>query len=174
MRVALDTNILAYAEGLGDKARCKIARELVERLPVESVLLPAQTLGELYRVLTSKAKRKASPVRNAILGWADSFEVADSTWTAFQSALDLAADHQLQIWDALILAVAAENRCRMLLSEDMQDGFTWRGVTVLNPFTSPDQPLLASAGMITAPAKGKQRNLQNFKTASAVARKKPK
>ncbi|MFZ2542491.1 MAG: PIN domain-containing protein [Gallionella sp.] len=144
MRVALDTNILAYAEGLGDKARCKMARELVERLPVESVLLPAQTLGELYRVLTSKAKRKTSPARNAILGWADSFEVADSTWTAFQSALDLAADHQLQIWDALILAVAAENRCRMLLSEDLQDGFTWRGVTVLNPFAAPENPLLAS------------------------------
>lgn len=144
MRIALDTNILAYAEGVGDKARCGMARALIERLPVESVLLPAQTLGELYRVLTAKAKRKASPARNAILGWADSFEVADSTWTAFQSALDLAADHQLQIWDALILAVAAENRCRLLLSEDLQDGFTWRGVTVLDPFVAPENPLLAS------------------------------
>lgn len=144
MRAALDTNILAYAEGLGDKGRCKMARMLVERLPVESVLLPAQTLGELYRVLTLKAKRKASPARDAILSWADSFEVADSTWSAFQSALDLAAGHQLQIWDALILSVAAENRCRMLLSEDLQDGFTWRGVTVVNPFAHPDHPLLAS------------------------------
>lgn len=174
MRVALDTNILAYAEGIGDKTRCKAARVLIERLPVESVILPAQALGELHRVLTAKAKRKAAPVRAAILDWADSFAVADSTWTAFQSALDLACDHQLQIWDALILSVSAENRCRLLLSEDMQDGFTWRGVTVLNPFTSPDQPLLASAGMITAPAEGKQRNLKDFKTASAVARKKPK
>ena len=144
MRIALDTNILAYAEGVGDKARCKMARMLLEQLPVESILLPAQTLGELYRVLTGKARRKAVPARNAILGWADSFEVADSTWTAFQSAFDLAADHDLQIWDALILSVAAENRCRMLLSEDLHDGFTWRGVTVLNPFAMPQNPLLAS------------------------------
>lgn len=156
MRIALDTNILAYAEGLGDKARCKMARALIERLPVESVLLPAQTLGELYRVLTAKAKHKASPARAAILGWADSFAVADSTWASFQSALDLACDHQMQIWDALILSVSAENRCRLLLSEDLHDGFTWRGVTVLNPFASPEHPLLASAGVIATSSKSKR------------------
>ena len=144
MRIALDTNILAYAEGAGDKARCKAARTLIAWLPVESILLPAQTLGELYRVLTGKTKRKAAPARKAILSWADSFEVADSTWTAFQSALDLSVDHQLQIWDALILSVAAENHCRLLLSEDLQDGFTWRGVTVLDPFAASENPLLAS------------------------------
>ena len=143
MRIALDTNILAYAEGAGDKTRCKAARILIERLPIESILLPAQTLGELYRMLTGKTKRKAAPAREAILSWVDSFEVADSTWTAFQSALDLAVDHQLQIWDALILSVAAENHCRLLLSDDLQDGFTWRGVTVLDPFATPENPLLA-------------------------------
>lgn len=46
-------------------------------------------------------------------------------------------------WDALILAVAAENHCRLLLSEDFQNGFTWRGVTVVNPFVEPRSPLLA-------------------------------
>lgn len=155
MRIALDTNILAYAEGLGDKARCTMARSLIERLPVEQVVLPAQTLGELFRVLTAKAKRKPALVRAAILGWADSFEVADSTWVAYQSALDLAADHQLQIWDALILAVASENRCRILLSEDFHDGFTWGGVTVVNPFVLPENPLLSSLGMVGAAAKAK-------------------
>ena len=144
MKVALDTNILAYAEGVGDATRCKTARLLIEQLPVESVLLPAQTLGELYRVLTGKTKRKAAPTRNAILGWADSFEAADSSWTAFQSALDLAVDHDLQMWDALILSVAAENHCRMLLSEDLHNGFTWRGVTVINPFATPQNTLLVS------------------------------
>ena len=32
MRLALDTNILAYAEGIGDLKRCKSARDLVARL----------------------------------------------------------------------------------------------------------------------------------------------
>jgi predicted nucleic acid-binding protein len=108
MRVALDTNILAYAEGVGDEIRCTAAITLIEQLPAELILLPAQTMGELYRVLTGKAKRDPAEVREAILAWADSFEVADSSWVAFQSALDLAADHGLQIWDALILSVAAD------------------------------------------------------------------
>jgi len=143
VRVALDTNVLAYAEGLGDELRCRTAMQWVERLSSNEVLLPAQTLGELSRVLTGKAKRSPAQTREAVLSWADSFEVADSSWFAFQSAQDLTVDHQLPIWDALILAVAAENRCRLLLSEDFQDGFTWRGVTVVNPFLEPPSPLLS-------------------------------
>lgn len=142
MRVALDTNILAYAEGLGDELRCGTAMQLIEHLPSNEVILPAQTLGELSRVLTGKAKRSASQTREAVLSWADSFEVADSSWFAFQAALDLTVDHQLSIWDALILAVAAENHCRLLLSEDFHNGFTWRGVTVVNPFIEARSRLL--------------------------------
>jgi len=149
MRVALDTNILAYAEGLGDALRCSMAVQLLEQLHSAELVLPAQTLGELSRVLTGKAKRTPSQAREAVLGWADSFEVADSTWFAFQAALDLTVDHQLPMWDALILAVAAENHCRLLLSEDFHSGFTWRGVTVVNPFAEPRAPLLT--GLLRTP-----------------------
>jgi predicted nucleic acid-binding protein len=142
MWAALDTNVLAYAEGVGDPDRCDKARSLVAQMPLEQVLLPAQTLGELYRVLTGKAGFDANHARAALLSWADTFETADSTWSAFQGAVDIAADHRLQIWDALILSVAAENGCRLLLSEDLQDGFTWHGVTVVNPFAASPSPLL--------------------------------
>jgi len=73
--------------------------------------------------------------------------VADTTWTALQSAMDLTVDHQISMWDALIMSVAAENKCRLLISEDFQNGFTWRGVTVVNPFETKAKPykLLASA-----------------------------
>lgn len=142
VRAALDTNFLAYAEGIGDARRCDMARSLIAQIPAERVVLPAQTLGELYRVMTGKAGLVPDAARAAVLSWADSFDVADSTWTAFQSAFDLGADHSLQIWDALILSVAAENRCRLLLSEDFQSGFTWRGVTVVDPFSSVLSPLL--------------------------------
>jgi predicted nucleic acid-binding protein len=111
LRLALDTNILAYAEGVGEKARRKVSLDLIAALRVDSVVLPAQTLGELYRVLTAKAGREP---RAAILEWSDTVVVTNSTWTAFQSALDLASTHALQIWDALILSVAAECQCRLL------------------------------------------------------------
>jgi len=145
VRIALDTNVLAYAEGIGDQTRRDTSLLLLERLPVNDVLLPAQTLGELYRVLTGKVRRNPGKSREAILSWADSYDVADSSWTAFQSALDLGVDHGLQIWDALILAVAAEHSCRLLLSEDLQHGFTWRGVSVVNPYADTIHPLLERA-----------------------------
>ncbi len=144
MQVALDTNVLAYAEGVGDAARCNAARELIAALPEDAVLVPVQVLGELHRVLTGKAGRSADDARDALLGWADAFSVADSTWTAMAGATDGAADHGVPIWDALILAVAAEQRCRLLLSEDFQHGFTWHGVTVVNPFAAPRHKLLSS------------------------------
>lgn len=83
MLIALDTNILAYAEGIGDSTCCSEAIRLIEQLPAEIVLLPAQCLGELFRVLTGKATREPGLARQAIMTWADSFEVADSSWSAF-------------------------------------------------------------------------------------------
>ena len=59
-------------------------------------------------------------------------------------AINLAVDHRLNIWDSVMISVASEAGCRLLLSEDMQDGFAWRGLTVVNPFAVPQHPLLAS------------------------------
>jgi predicted nucleic acid-binding protein len=160
MQIALDTNILAYAEGVGDDIRCNAAIHLIERLPAEKVLLPAQTLGELFRILTGKAGKEAKASHTAVLEWADVFEVADSSWSSFQSAFDLVIDHHMQIWDALILSVAAENHCRLLISEDFQDGFVWRGITIVNPFKESVHPILETlwqkSGFTTKTAKDKK------------------
>lgn len=142
MRIAIDTNILGYAEGIGSIASRDASVDLLTQLPPEDILLPAQVVGELFRILTGKARCTPEDARARVLQWTDSFAVADSTWSAFQSAFDLTADHRLQIWDALILSVAADNKCRILLSEDMHHGFTWRGVTVVNPYNTPCHPLL--------------------------------
>gem|GEM_PF-5071779 len=66
------------------------------------------------------------------------------------AAADLATDHQFSICDAVILLVASQSGCRLLLSEELQDGFTWGGVTVANPFTSPCHALPEPGGRIEA------------------------
>ena len=143
----MDTNVLAYAEGLGDDVRCQLARDLIAKLNPINSLVPVQVLGELSRVLTSKLKKSSADARELLLSWSDAVVVVDTTWTAFQSAMDLTVDHQISMWDALIMSVAAENKCRLLISEDFQNGFTWRGVTVVNPFDIKAKPykLLALA-----------------------------
>lgn len=142
MKVALDTNILAYAEGTNGVEMRARALDLVQKLPGGSVVLPTQVLGELFNVLVLKAKRPAASARSAILGWRDAYPLSETSATVMVNAVDLATDHRLRIWDAVILSATAEAGCRLLLSEDLQDGFTWRGVTATNPFGPTRHPLL--------------------------------
>ena len=142
MRIAFDTNVLAYAEGTNGPAMKEKAVRLIETLPQESVALPAQVLGELFNVLVKKARRSPAQARAALLSWNDAYPPIETSGRVIASAVDLAADHQLSIWDAVILSAAADARCRLLLSEDLQDGFTWSGVTVTNPFGRAPHPLL--------------------------------
>jgi len=144
MRIALDTNILVYAEGGNDPERRRIALDVLDAFPEESVFLPTQVLGELFNVLTRKAGWSREAARDAVLAWRDSMPVIDTSVSTLMAATDLSVDHEFRIWDAVILAAAAEAGCRLLLSEDMHDGFTWRGVTVTNPFASSCHPLLAA------------------------------
>jgi predicted nucleic acid-binding protein len=55
--------------------------------------------------------------------------------------MDLCVAHQLASWDALVLNVAAEGGARLLLTEDLHPGFSWRGVRVVNPLVEPIDPL---------------------------------
>jgi predicted nucleic acid-binding protein len=142
MFVALDTNILAYAEDTNGPARKRAALELLERLPPESTLIPVQALGELFTVLVKKAGRPRDRARDAVISWGDTFPLIETSSTVILLAGELTVRHQLGWWDAVILAAAADARCRLLLSEDFQDGFTWSGVTVTNPFKTPRHAIL--------------------------------
>jgi len=77
MRVALDTNILACAEGTNGAAMKDAALGLVEALPPGSAMLPVQTLGELFDVLVRKAARAPASARTAILTWSDGVTVTN-------------------------------------------------------------------------------------------------
>lgn len=142
MRVSLDTNVLVYAEGVNGAERRDAALELVARLPQESTVIPVQVLGELFSVLVRKAGKSRATAREALLGWLDAFPVIETSPGIVLAAADLATDHQLGIWDAVILSAASEANCRLLLSEDLQEGFTWGGVTVINPFAASRHVLL--------------------------------
>ena len=143
MRVALDTNVLAYAEGVNGAARKKAALDIVEKLPEDSTFLPVQVLGELFHVLVRKAGRSPERARAAILSWQDAFPLIETSSAVILAASDLATHHRFGIWDAVIFSAAAAAGCRLLLSEDLQPGFTWNGVTVVNPFSQEKHELLA-------------------------------
>ena len=144
MRLALDTNVLVYAEDLNlapsDVHKHRLAVRLMGRMADESIVLARQTLAELHRVLVRKARLTPSEASMRVSLWALKADLVDTNEAVFEAALILASDHSVPIFDAIILAAAVEARCDLLLSEDFHDGFAWRGVVVTNPFgPAPDR-----------------------------------
>ena len=147
-RVALDSNILAYLAGVSrsadDEPKIVRVRELIGRLGNNaSLIAPTQTLGELFVVLR---RGGASPqeARAILLEFSEAFGTAASETRTALAAADLVVDHKLQFWDALIVTAAAEAGCTLLLSEDMQDGFVTRGLTIVDPLCEDTHPKLAA------------------------------
>jgi len=147
-RIALDTNVLAYAEGLdhapGDAAKGALSLALLAEFRRTSLrpILATLALAELHRLLIRVVRRSPVQASLAVRSWQTASETALVSAEGFDAALTLAADHSLQIFDALILSAAAEARCDLLVSEDLHEGFVWRGVTVTNPFGDHPDPRL--------------------------------
>jgi predicted nucleic acid-binding protein len=49
-------------------------------------------------------------------------------------SLDLSSRYSLSHWDSLLLAACADADVNTLYSEDLDNGMTYDGVTVVNPF----------------------------------------
>jgi len=131
-----------YAEGVNGAPRRDAALELLTALPKDFIVVPAQALGELFHVLVRKAGRSRAEACAAALSWQDAYTLAGTSPQVMLAAFDLATHHNFGIWDAVILSAASHAGCRLLLTEDLHDGFTWSGLTVVNPFASPRHPLL--------------------------------
>jgi predicted nucleic acid-binding protein len=146
IRVALDSNILAYLAGVSraaaDEEKIGAIRALVRRLtPAASLIAPVQALGELFVVLR-RGGTPAEEARALLIEFAGAFGTSVSESRTMLAAADLVVDHKLQFWDALIVTAAVDAGCAILLSEDMQHGFVTRGLTVINPLVEPVHPKL--------------------------------
>jgi len=64
------------------------------------------------------------------VNWRDAYPVVETSAAVMVNATDQVPDHGLSIWDSVVLAASADAGCRLLLSEDIQERFTWRGVTL--------------------------------------------
>ena len=145
MRIALDTNVLIYAAGFNSPDRVLETERMLFRLRDMSMIVPVQVLGEMFRVLVGKAQLKIPEAAQKVRAVEDNFEVTPTTLPAWRGAMEIVTRHSVSIWDAVILSVASEAGCALLLSEDYQEGFAWRGVTIVNPFADKPHRLLARA-----------------------------
>jgi predicted nucleic acid-binding protein len=145
MRFTFDTNILVYALDRDSGDRHRMAVALIRRARGKDCVIMLQALAELFRTLTGRRNVAPAKAIGIVQAWRDVAPVFAADDLCLVDAMDAVADHQWSFWDAMMWATAKRAGCRMLVSEDGQDGRTLGGVTIVNPFVAQPSPLLWQA-----------------------------
>jgi predicted nucleic acid-binding protein len=66
--------------------------------------------------------------------WMILFSVVTAAPAVLQRAMQVVDEHQLSFWDALLLETAVHANVARFLSEDLQHGRLWKGMSIENPF----------------------------------------
>lgn len=132
--VFADTNIFAYALDDGEAIKREIARNTVE-MHRRRIVVSTQVLLELYAVCSKKLGMDRDSAAAAVRAVA-LFPVVGADRELVLDAITLAADAQLSVFDAAIVAAAGRAGCAILLTEDLNPGQVVGAVEVVNPFAS--------------------------------------
>ena len=131
----IDTNILIYSVSSQpeDAVKRSIAVALLEET---DLVLSVQVLQEFYVQATRLSRTHRLSHENAlslISSWLR-FPVQETTIAFLRAALSAKARFQISFWDAAIIEAARMAGCRQILSEDLNAGQDYGGLTVINPF----------------------------------------
>lgn len=126
----LDTKILIYAFAAGDRRSAR-----AEALLAEGGVIGVQVLNEFTNVVRRKLGWDWPQIDAALAVIAELVGPAHPLKPEIHAhAVKLARVNPLAFYDALIIAAAADARCHVLLTEDLQHGRKIGGVTIQNPF----------------------------------------
>ena len=135
--VFVDANVLVHARDPRDAIKNARAGEWIRMLWNEQRgRTSVQVLSEYFDVISRKFARQirredAWDDVQRVLAWNP--QSIDNE--VLVNARGLQERHGLSWWDCLIVAAAQAQGCVLLLTEDMQDGADYSGVSVRNPFT---------------------------------------
>ena len=142
--VFVDTNVLVYAVDAGAGERHVSARNWMTTLWEREIgRLSIQVLQEFYVTVTRKLRpglttAEAQREVRALVAWAPieiSPDVLERAWF-------IESRYGLSWWDALIVGSAQTLGCRALLTEDLQHGQQFDGLTVISPFRATPNELI--------------------------------
>jgi predicted nucleic acid-binding protein len=133
-RLFLDTNVLVYADDASAGEKQRIAQAALEGSIKRGVAtLSTQVLQEYFVIATRKLHLDAAAARRRI-ELLSTLDVVEIDVPTILNAIDLHRLHAIAFWDALVVQSAAVGGCARLLTEDLQHGRSYAGVTVENPF----------------------------------------
>lgn len=130
--IGIDTNVLVYA--LGNDEKASVAQSLILRAALIDCVVPLQVHAEFANVCRKKTALSAAEIRDRLKGISDLFGTPLTSQENVEGAVELSVAHKIAFFDALICAVVRKAGATTLFSEDMQDGFRWNGLRIVNPF----------------------------------------
>ena len=133
-KLFVDTNLFVYALDQKEPSKKEKARVILKKVTDEHcMVISTQVIQEFYVVATTKLKVDRFVVKNIIHNFRN-LEIVNSDLDMLEQAVDISIISQVSFWDALIIAAAEKANCDYILSEDLNAGQTYRGVSVINPF----------------------------------------
>ena len=144
MSFAFDTNVLIYAVGHGDQ-RHDEAKKLVKAAFLSDGIVPVQVLAEFTNVCRRKRLLLPGPTAERVAEWRTMFTVPPTQVDDVEAAADLCVRFKVAFFDALIVAVARSAGATILFSEDMQDGMSFDGLRIADPFKPANAATVAAA-----------------------------
>lgn len=129
-RVFIDTNIFIYAIFDKNSQKREKVIKLLDKLQnkgKKEVIISTQVLGEIFNTLHRKFKVDKNKIIDKLEIIAENTIIKDITETTVRQSWEIAKKNNYSYYDCLIIASALENKCKILYSEDMQDGHSLDG-----------------------------------------------
>ena len=172
--VFVDANVLVYARDANEPVKQPRAAEWIARLWSEqSGRTSMQVLSEYYVTVT----RKFKPAMTNDAAWTDMQSYIAWRPQAIDAALmrrarEIEKCHRLSWGDCMVVAAAQLQDCAVLLTEDLDDGATFGGVTIRSPFTlaveEPRASYKVASGAPRHPSRGRPRKSVGNRSAAGL------
>jgi predicted nucleic acid-binding protein len=136
-RAFVDTNIFIYSVDRVDQRKAKIALRIIQdHAAGGNGVISFQVVQEFFNVAFKRFPSTMTVEDGGVylLTVLRPFLRVHSSIALYSEALWIRNRFQLSWYDSLILAAAAEAKCSVLYSEDLQHGAQINGVRIENPF----------------------------------------
>jgi predicted nucleic acid-binding protein len=131
----LDTNVVVYAYDESNPQKQEVARRLLEGWLSGKIVISTQVLAEFASTMLHRISPPATA--DAVMRGLEALEairliVPDAELV--RRAVEARAAYGIHFYDGMIVAAAERAGCARILSEDLNAGQKYFGVTAANPF----------------------------------------
>jgi len=132
----VDSNVVVYAYDRSAPGKQAVAQDLLKQGVLDAgIVISVQVLGEFFNAVTRRIEKPmtADEAREAV-DRIKVIPVTDLDLQLVERAIDTHQQYHISYWDSMIVASAEKAGCTEILSEDLNEGQSYHGITVVNPF----------------------------------------